>query len=416
MRTLVLLLLAGSIALAEGKSQVPRDVELKRTIAGGLAELGAWGLSKKLAAEARGMADEALALDPEHAKAKDLKAKATGDSAAADVVRKEWESKKATYGKKLAPLYVELSKQKHGPKDDAAFDGYLVRAYEWAPKETGPQIDAAWKEAMGKKEWGRAYRLLSGAQRVQDDPARAKALKDVELREAERSPILRKASAHEMQYWLVLPQDWSPAKKWPILVYVEGAGANFRPAIENLAGQRGDFNAILVTPQTFSSTNSLMELKAKYTYETALLEKWESGARMKFDEEGFLNVLDDVRKEFNGEDRIYITGFSGGGNLTWQWVFCHPDQVAAAAPACPNFYPHNLSAVSTDACRETLPVKVFQGDKDGYLESLLEPQWKAAKQIADEKGWKNVVREMVPGAGHDTCWKQVLEFFKGTRK
>lgn len=251
---------------------------------------------------------------------------------------------------------------------------------------------------------------------MQDDPARAKALKEVELREGEKTPLLRKASATGMQYYLVLPKDWSPAKKWPILVYVEGAGANFRAAIDNLAGQRGDFNAILITPQTFSSTNNLMEQKAKYSYDTALLEKYEGGERMKFDETGFLNVLDDVRKEFNGEDRIYITGFSGGGNLTWQMVFCHPELLVAAAPACPNFYPHNLSAVSTDPARETLPVKVFQGDKDGYLESLLEPQWKAAKQLADEKGWKNLSREMVLGAGHDTCWKQVLEFFKAQKK
>lgn len=416
MRRLALALLIGSLAFADGKGAASKDVELKKAIAGGLAELAGWAQPKKLNAEARALADEALALDAANAKAKEIKEKAAGDSAASESDQKEWASKKAAFGKKIAPLYIDLSKQKHAAKDDAAFDGYFVRGYEWAPKEAGPLIDAAWREAVGKKDWPRALRLLSGAQRVQDDPARAKALRDVELREGERTPLVRKASAHDMQYFLVLPKDWSPAKKWPILVYVEGAGANFRGAIENLAGQRGDFNAILITPQTFSSTNVLLDMKAKYTYETALLEKWEGGEKMKFDEEGFLNVLADVKKEFNGEDRIYITGFSGGGNLTWQMVFCHPEMLVAAAPACPNFYPHQLSAVSTDPARETLPVKVFQGDKDGYLESLLEPQWNAAKKLADEKGWKNVTREMVPGAGHDTCWKKVLEFFKAQKK
>ncbi|MEK7470111.1 MAG: hypothetical protein AAB074_22305 [Planctomycetota bacterium] len=416
MRRLTLLFLTGLLAFAGDKGQGSKDVELKKAIAGGLAELAAWAQPKKLNTEARALADEALVLDAAHAKAKEIKEKAAGDSAASEADQKEWATRKAAFGKKIAPLYIDLSKQKHAAKEDAVFDGYFVRGFEWAPKEAGPLLDGAWRDAVGKKDWGRAYRLLSGAQRVVDDPARAKALKDVELREGERTPLLRKASAHDMQYYLVLPKDWTPAKKWPILVYVEGAGANFKGAIENLAGQRGDFNAILITPQTFSSTNNLVEMKAKYTYDLATLEKWDAGARMKFDEEGFLNVLADVKKDFNGEDKIYITGFSGGGNLTWQMVFCHPEMLVAAAPACPNFYEHNLSVISTDAARETLPVKVFQGDKDEYIDKLLNPQWDSAKKIADEKGWKNVSREMVPGAGHDTCWKLVLAFFKGQKK
>lgn len=411
MRTILLFLSAACLACADGKA-ANRDADLRKTIAAGVAELAEWCVPKKLAAEGRALADEALGLDGANAKAKAAKEKLAGESAAGEAERKELESKKSAWGKKIAPLYRELAAQKHAAKDDAAYDAFLVKAYEWDAKGSGPAVDAAWRGALGKKEWERAHRILSGMERLGSDPARAKALRDCELRVAEKVPVLKQASGHRMQYWLVLPKDWTPAKKWPVMVYVEGAGCNFLGAIKNYAESRGDFNTILVVPQTLGSTNGLAEQKAKFAYDVALLEEFEGGGRMKFDEEGLLCVLEDLRKEYNAEEKIFITGFSGGGNLTWQMVFCHPEMVVAAAPACPNFYPHNLSKISEAAEREQLPVKVFQGDKDEYIEKLLEPQWVAAKKICDEKGWKNVTRVMLPGVGHSSCVGEVLAFFK----
>src|SRR5689334_2930538 len=129
MRRAALLVLACGLVFAGGKPD-PKDVELKKSIVGGLTDFGGWALSKKLNAEARGLAEEALGLDAADAKAKDLAGKATGDSAGSDADRKEWEKRKTEFGKKVASLYVDLSKQKHAAKDDAAFDGYFVKAYE----------------------------------------------------------------------------------------------------------------------------------------------------------------------------------------------------------------------------------------------------------------------------------------------
>ena len=139
MRRLVLVFLTGLLAFADGKGQGSKDVELKKAIAAGLAELAGWAQPKKLNSEARALADEALALDAGNAKAKEIQGKSAGDSAASDPDRKEWETKKAAFGKKIAPLYIDLSKQKHAAKDDAAFDGYFVRGFEWAPKEAAAE-------------------------------------------------------------------------------------------------------------------------------------------------------------------------------------------------------------------------------------------------------------------------------------
>jgi len=414
--TVGLLLLVPVLSAGKDKDG-DRATALKKGIAAGLGELAKWCGEQKLYAEGRGLCDEALGLEPGNAGVSALKETMAGESAADEGAKKEYEAKLATYGKKLAPLYVELSKQNHPSKDDAVHDGYLVRAYELEPKLVGPVIDAEWRGAQGKKDWERAHRLITGAERVKSDPGRAKMVKEIELKCAEKAPVLKQATGRDNYYWMVLPKGWTPAKKWPVVVYVEGAGCNFLGAIRNFAdNQRSDFNCIVITPQSISSTNDLIEQKAKYSYDVGLLEKFNADTlgRLKFDEEGLLQFLADVRKEYNAEDRIYITGFSGGGNLTWRMVFGHPEKLWGAAPACPNF--SNSLDLSTAPERETLPVRVFQGDKDQYIETLLEPAWVKAKGICDANGWKNVSREMIPGVGHSTCWDKVVPFFKSIPK
>jgi poly(3-hydroxybutyrate) depolymerase len=411
MRVLSFVLLAALLARADGKAG-SKDQELRRAIAAGLADLASWCPAKALTDEGRALAEEALSLDAANAKAKEAKEKCAGASAGTEADRKEYEGKLAGYGKKLAPLYRELGLQKHDKKDDAAYDGFLVRAFELDAK-LGPAIDAEWRGAQGKRDWERAHRIASGMERTASDPARVKALKDIELKVAERSPVLKGVSGHEFRYYMMLPKDWTPAKKWPVVVYVEGAGSNFLGGINNYASNRGELNCIVVTPQSISSTNDLPSQKAKYAYPAALLERYNGDAvgRLKFDEEGLLLALADLRKDYGAEEKIFITGFSGGGNLTWRMVFGHPDLLWGAAPACPNFAnPLELSAAPE---RENLPVKVFQGDKDEYLKSMLEAQWEGAKKICDEKGWKNVSRTMLPGVGHSACVAEVMAFFRG---
>ncbi|MCE9581152.1 MAG: hypothetical protein K8T20_01415 [Planctomycetes bacterium] len=409
MRKLLLLALVASVALA-GPPKADRESELKKTIAGGFVELATWCQSKKLNAEGRGHVAEALALEPDNAKAKALKL--DGDSAASDADKAEYAKKLATYGKALAPLYRELSTQKHQNKDDARFDGYLVRAYELDQKAIGPMIDAEWQAAYQKRDWERAQRLISGAEAIQTSPARAKIAHEVELRCAETAPILKTASTHKMQYYLQLPKGWTPTKKYTIVVGVEGAGCNFKGMLSALTQNRGDLPVICITPQTFSNTNSLAGAAGKYTYPPDLVAEYDAGDRFKFDEEGLLAVIADVKKDFSGEDKFCITGFSGGGNLTWLFVFQHPDMLLGASPACANFgtRKYNIPDVPEKA---TVPVHAYQGDKDGYWHDPpnLEQQWIDAKKLADENGYKNVTRDMVPGVGHSGCSDKVMAFF-----
>ncbi len=415
MRTLILslstaVLAAQPFVLAPGQQGKPaggKEGEFKRAIAAGLVEFAAWCQSKKLNDEGKKLNDEALALDPDNAKAKALKEKMTSGSDASEADKKEYEKKRETYGKKLSGLLLQLFREKHQSNEQPRFDGYLLRAFELDAKGAGPVLDAEAKDAYSHKDYLRAAKFLAALEKEKSDPSRAKLLREVELKGAESSAIIRKASGHEMQYYLALPKGWNPARKWPIGVGVEGAGCNFLGMQNALMGVRGDKPFILITPITFSNTNSLD--KNKYPYPQSLLDEVEKTGRLKFDEEGLLAVLEDVRKEFAGDDKFAITGFSGGGNLCWRMTFGHPEMLFASAPACANFY--SPGEISKDPARETIPIKAFQGDKDEYWQKPpnLSSQWDRAKKLLDDNGFKNVKYEILPGVGHSGCSKEVMD-------
>jgi dienelactone hydrolase len=181
--------------------------------------------------------------------------------------------------------------------------------------------------------------------------------------------------------------------------------------MNGLISVRGDKPFILVTPITFSNTNALD--KNKYPYPQSLLDDVEKSGRLKFDEEGLLAVLDDVHREFAGEEKFAITGFSGGGLLCWRMTFGHPEMLFASAPACANFY--QAGEISKDPARETIPIHAFQGDKDEYLHNPpnLAIQWELARKLLDENGFRNVKYDMLAGVGHSGCSKEVMDHWAG---
>jgi predicted esterase len=410
MRSVIFSLLLVSSLFAQ-QAKPTKEAELKKAAAAGLAELAGWCQSKKLLEEGKRHNDEALGLDPDNAKAKALKEKLTGASEAGESDVKEYGKKLETYGKKIAGFYLQLFREKHQPPEQARFDGYLLKALDWDAKAATPAVDAEARDAVSKKDWNRAAAMLKALEKEKSDPARAKLLRDVELKGAETSAILKKASTHEMQYYLALPKGWNTGRKWPIVVGIDGAGCNWMGMMNSLLGNRGDRPFIIVSLITFSNTNGLKEQRAKYPYSDEVIEAADRNGRMKFDEPGLLAVLEDVRKEFNGEDKFCITGFSGGGNLTWRMTFGHPEKLMGSAPASANFY--NAGEISSDPARETVPIKVFQGAKDEYLNKPpnLAAQWEMAKKLLDDNGFKNYSYVLVPEAGHSGCGKEVMEFF-----
>ncbi len=191
---------------------------------------------------------------------------------------------------------------------------------------------------------------------------------------------LRSARAHPIRYYLSLPKGYrrQPGKRWPVLVCVTGADADFRGLAARYRQACAGRPFVVVAPCAFSCTNALrgqllQHYQGLYDEETirgagGLGRVPRLGARLDWDEAGLLAILDELAESHDVEARAHLTGFSGGGNLAYRTIFRHPDRIAAAALVCANFEfwrldGDDLRAASPDGAKD-FPIHVLTGGRD----------------------------------------------------
>ncbi len=199
-------------------------------------------------------------------------------------------------------------------------------------------------------------------------------------------PDLKTLAGSDAQYYLSLPRGWNARASWPVMVTIDGSGHNFLGCFNNFVNARGARPFIIVTPCVSSNGNDPAEFEA------------------------VLAMVKEVQKSASGQAKFFITGFSAGGHLTWQFIFLHPELLAGAAPAAGNFRFRGVDAISKAPELARLPIHGFQGDKDG-IKAALDEQWADAVKLARDNGYENVTRTEVPGAGHQAFPGQVVAFF-----
>ena len=124
-----------------------------------------------------------------------------------------------------------------------------------------------------------------------------------------------------------------------------------------------------------------------------------------------------VQERYGGAGKIGITGFSGGGNLTYCFTMLHPDRVLFAAPACGNFNP-GMARGAEPIEGGGPPIHILTGEADPHRDFThgnknspgIEPQSNWAEAKLKELGFTNVRRSMLPGVKHSSCARQVYEF------
>lgn len=184
-----------------------------------------------------------------------------------------------------------------------------------------------------------------------------------------------------LPYRLLLPVDYDPHKKYPLVLFLHGAGERGNDNEKQLTHgaslfladeNRKNFPAIVVFPQcptdnywanvTVNRSTSPLSLTFDYSKpETTAL-----GAAIEL-------VKRLIADEGVDKKRIYITGLSMGGMGTFEAVYRYPKLFAAAAPICGG----------ADADRYTkqaakVPFWVFHGDKDVVVD-VKESQTMVAK-------------------------------------
>ena len=122
-------------------------------------------------------------------------------------------------------------------------------------------------------------------------------------------------------YKVFVPESWDEKKKWPVIMFLHGAGergsdneaqtqVGLGPAIRR---QQAVFPFVVVMPQ-------------------CARDRWWPEPDM---QAVALKALDASLKEFNGDtSRVYLTGISMGGYGTWAIALNNAGRFAAFAPVC----------------------------------------------------------------------------------
>jgi len=408
MRIAVALLLATAALLAAPDA----EAKWKHKLADVWIDYARWCRLKDLKQPAAEAVERARAAFPEH----DALAKLTEEIGAMPEGASEAAGQDKRFGKACADaakVYDKLAGLDHAEADAARFLDYRFEAVRLDPSKSRiNRIVADIKQLSGNQrtvvEAGTLLTRLRAADPEGD-------YDDLEVDLAKKDVVLVSGKDHPMVGFLSLPSKWRPGGSYPVLVAVEGAGCNFLGAARGFSKGRGGRDWIVLAPCSLSNTNELVP--EKYPFYTEEQRAEGNRNRIEWDLAGLDALLAVVKERFGGEEKIGITGFSGGGNLCYGFLFRHPDRVRFAVPACANFAGQGLREAEPVEGGGP-PVRVLTGANDPHRDYTfgnkdmpgIEPQTDAAMAAFEKFGFTNVTRTMLPGVGHSSCGKQVWDF------
>jgi predicted peptidase len=134
------------------------------------------------------------------------------------------------------------------------------------------------------------------------------------------------------QYAVFLPNDYTPNKKWPAIMFLHGVGERGKDARSCLnvgigpeIAKRADrFPFVVIFPQVSGS--------------------WKSAE----DEKIAIAALEQAKRDFSIDpDRVILTGLSTGGYGTWRIGAKYRDRFAALVPMCGYSYREGVNQLTT---------------------------------------------------------------------
>jgi predicted peptidase len=171
------------------------------------------------------------------------------------------------------------------------------------------------------------------------------------------------ADGNKLNYRLLKPKDYDPNRKYPLVLFLHGAGErgddNQRQLVHGMNDFASDevmgkYPAFVVAPQC-PNGKKWVEVDWGAATHTAP-DKPSTSLQLAFE------TLAALQKEFSIDDsRIYVTGLSMGGYGTWDAAERKPDYFAAAAPICGGGDEGNAKKLAK------LPIWAFHGDQDGAV-------------------------------------------------
>lgn len=170
------------------------------------------------------------------------------------------------------------------------------------------------------------------------------------------------------RYQVYVPAGWSQEQKWPVILFLHGAGERGEDGL--LQTEVGIGTAIRRHSERFPCLVVFPQCRNN---------AWWAEPEM---EAQALTALEQTLQEFNGDPaRIYLTGLSMGGYGTWSLAARHPGKFAALAPICGGIRPPpglaSTQASPTESSDDPYmavarkigktPVWVFHGSADAVV-------------------------------------------------
>lgn len=422
MRRFACLFVALALTALPAAAQPEKLTKAERKARSGIG--GRWTALGRFAVEngARSVAEEALGearrWAPEHRLVPWLERKVA--QLGADREHAEVQKRRARVVKWVTAELDKLINRKEVAAHPERLEAYYAEAFHLDPGNPGrlKRFRALVAGVARKGDTGRVRRLLETAGRCDPEGTATGVYLESEASIGRNAMLQLKAPDHPLQAYVLLPPKWSPKKKWPIAVYVDGASSEFEAAAWRHRRQLNTTSFIVVVPMTLSNAREPQLDDLPYT-EHDLVQHGATGGtldRIGFDAGGLASLLELVRSKFRGEDGIFLTGFSGGGMLVYWWLHHHPEQLRAAAPASANYY-----AILTKGGRGRVadggpPVLVITGANDKVGEVRVFPQTKQAVAALEALGCRDLRREHLSDRAHEPFTEEVFAFFEQVRK
>jgi predicted peptidase len=159
-----------------------------------------------------------------------------------------------------------------------------------------------------------------------------------------------------MPYRLFVPAGYNSSKKYPLLLWLHGAGSVGNDNRKQISGASISGTHTWTSPKTQSTYPAFVVApQAPAGTAWANFQSDELGAQLSL----VLAILDSIRSEFSiDSQRMYVAGQSMGGYGTWDLITKKPGLFAAAIPLC--------GGGRTDRAGVLLktPIWAFHGDAD----------------------------------------------------
>ncbi len=193
-------------------------------------------------------------------------------------------------------------------------------------------------------------------------------------------------SGNTLPYRLYIPKDYTPTKKYPIILFLHGAG------------ETGTDNA-----RQLNNLNSMFEYNGDIVSEAFILCPqsagwWDLDRDRQNDNNGSLgsavHLLKEIMQKYSCDsNRVYVTGLSMGGYATWDLLERFGDMFAAGVPICGGGNHYNGAAYVD------IPIMIYHGTADTTV------SFSNSKRMYDaivQAGGQKVGFIQLEGYGHNT--------------